>query len=269
MARLAGRIAVVTGATPQSIGEGYCRQLATEGARIVCADIQTEKVKEVAASIQDGGGQAEARHVDVGDEASLTAMIKEVGEEYGGIDILVNNAAIFHPGVWKNEAEQIEGAIPTRNNQEDLLKQPLTFWHRYLDINLTSVLVASRAVFPFMKDRGRGRIINQSSIAAYTPGSGIYGITKLGVIGITRALAVTMGPYHITVNAIAPGPHDTGALRAQCDDDRLQWMRDSTMIGRLGTPDEIGKLLVFLASDDSGFITGSVITTDGGMVMPF
>jgi 3-oxoacyl-[acyl-carrier protein] reductase len=202
--------------------------------------------------------------------------VDETANRFGGIDILVNNAAIENAAIYQQEAERFPGAMPRRDMRRDLLTMPRDWWNRYMSVNMWSALFCSRAAVPYMKARGQGRIVNQASVVAYMPGgNGAYGVAKLGMIGISRALAVQLGEYNITVNVIAPGATVTPALRdvseAGSTSRRPGEAVQSVFIplGRQSTPDELAKLLVFIASDNSAYITGHVFVADGGMVMPF
>jgi 3-oxoacyl-[acyl-carrier protein] reductase len=165
---------------------------------------------------------------------------------FGGIDILVNTAAI-HDGEHHHPPEEL----------------PLEAWQKLLDVNLTSVLLCSRAVLPFMRERGRGRIVNQSDAAADVPRDH-YGITKLGVQGITISLARSLAKDAITVNCIAAGTTDTEATG---DEQRPGIGTARQLVGRRGTPEDLAAALMWLVGDESDFVTGQVIRVDGGYVI--
>jgi 3-oxoacyl-[acyl-carrier protein] reductase len=245
-----GRVAIVTGAA-QGIGQVYAETLSREGASVVLADLNVDGALANAEAIRAGGGDALGVEVDIADPASVAAMVAAAIEGFGAIDVLVNNAAIY--------------ANYTRYSFMDL---PLDYWQRFLDVNLTSVLICAQAVAPHMIERGYGRIINQSSAAAQLSRNQ-YGITKLGVQGLTVGLARELGPHGITVNCIAPGVIDTEATKGLYDEQALEQMRtEMTVVGRLGTPEDLASALVYLASEESSFMTGQIIHVDGGFIMP-
>jgi NAD(P)-dependent dehydrogenase (short-subunit alcohol dehydrogenase family) len=246
--RVKDKVAIVTGAA-QGIGRCYAETLAREGAKVVVVDLKSEEAALVAAGIQAAGGEALALTIDVSSEDQTKEMAARTLERFGCIDVIVNNAAIY------------EGYI-----HYSLLDVPLDYWQRFLDVNLTSVLLCSRAVVPAMIERGKGKIINQSSAGAVTSGNQ-YGVTKLGVQGLTVGLARALGKHHINVNCIAPGITNTAATRGHYTDDQLAEMNASrTLLNRAAEPQDIANACLFLASDESDFMTGQVLHVDGGMV---
>ena len=247
--RVAGKVAIVTGAA-QGIGAAYAAALAAEGAKVVLADLKAKQAEENAARIRASGGAAIAVECDVSDPDSVARMVAATTDAFGGIDILVNNASIY------------EGY--TRYTWQEL---PLDYWNKFLAVNLTSVLLCTKAVVPSMIARGAGKIINQSSAsAAKSPNH--YGVTKLAVQGLTVGFARELGPYGICVNCIAPGVVTTEATLAHFDPAALENMRQTmTVVGRLGTPADMAATLLYLASSDSDFMTGQVLHVDGGQIM--
>jgi NAD(P)-dependent dehydrogenase (short-subunit alcohol dehydrogenase family) len=242
---LDGKVAIVTGAA-RGIGLGYAQRLAREGAMVALADLDHDLAEEEAASITEAGGKALGVPVDVSDERQTGEMTERAADVFGGIDILVNTAAI-HDG-------------DVHYPPQDL---PLESWQRFLDVNLTGVLLCSRAVLPFMRERGWGRIVNQSDAAADAP-QDQYGITKLGVQGITISLARSLAKDAITVNCIAAGIPDTDATR-DAQPSGIGTTRQ--LVGRRGTPDDLAAALLWLVGDKSDFVTGQVIRVDGGYVI--
>jgi NAD(P)-dependent dehydrogenase (short-subunit alcohol dehydrogenase family) len=196
--RLAGKVAVVTGAA-QGIGVEYAKGLAAEGAAIAAADRNEAGAKDTAAAIVAAGGRAVAVAVDVSDEASNAEMAERVVTELGGIDILVNNAAVY-AGLQRRPPFEI----------------PVEEWDRVMAVNLRGPWLCAKAVVPSMQARGGGRIVNQSSVGAWMGGSLLhYAVSKAGLIGLTRGLARAFGGDGITVNTIAPGRAGArGAARA-------------------------------------------------------
>ncbi|MEV5707469.1 SDR family oxidoreductase [Actinoallomurus sp. NPDC052274] len=242
MNRFEGRVAVVTGAA-QGIGEAYARGLAAEGASVVVADID-EKGAAVADDI-------EGRFVrtDVSDPASVEAMAAAAVSAYGGIDYLVNNAAIF--GTMKLDF---------------LFSVDWDYYKRFMAVNMDGALLCARACHPAMAERGGGAIVNQSSTAAWQY-SGFYGLAKVGVNGITQQLAHELGSLGIRVNAIAPGPIDTEANRRVVPGGMSQKIvRDRMALKRMGTPEDLVGMCLFLLSDEASWITGQIFNVDGGEV---
>ena len=246
--RCEGKVAVVTGAG-QGIGEAYAKGLAAAGARVVVAELNASQGKRVAAEIESGGGRAVFAETDVADEPSTLAMAAAAVEAFGGIDYLVNNAAIYH-------------GMEVRS----LLDVDMAYFNRFMAVNMTGCLVTARACVPSMIDRGGGAIVNQSSTAAWM-GAGYYGIAKLAMHAITASLARELGPRNIRVNAIAPGPTDTEATRTVVDPAIIQGLLATMPLARLGLPDDLVGPLLFLLSDDARWITGHVLNVDGGQVM--
>lgn len=247
--RLHDKVGIVTGAA-QGIGEAYANALAAEGAKVAFVDLKLDEAEANAARIRAAGGEAVALRCDVSDEVSVQAMVADVIGAFGGVDILVNNASIY------------EGYV--RYTWQDL---PLDYWQKFLNVNLTSVLLCSRAVLPSMIERGGGKIINQSSASgAKSPNH--YGVTKLGVQGLTVGFAKEFGQYNICVNCIAPGVVTTSATLGSFDAAALENMRNTmTVLGRLGTVEDMANALVFLASAESDFVTGQILHVDGGQIM--
>ena len=189
-----GKVAIVTGAGG-GIGEGYAKGLAAQGARVVIAEIDKEKGERVAGEILESGAQAQFVEVDVSSPTSTKAAAERTVAAFGGIDFLVNNAAIF-------------GAM----KMASLMDVDWAYYRKFMDVNMDGALLMTRACAPEMVKRGGGAIVNQSSTAAWMS-AGYYGLAKLAMNGLTGALAKELGSKKIRVNAIAPGPTDTEALR--------------------------------------------------------
>jgi 3-oxoacyl-[acyl-carrier protein] reductase len=246
--RFAGKVAIVTGAA-QGIGEAYARGLAAEGASVVVADLNVDLATEVATGIEAGGGIATAVAVDVSDEASTLEMAAAAIDAYGGIDLLVNNAAIY-------------GGMQI----ESLMKVDLDYYQRFMDVNVHGALLATRACHASMAERGGGAIVNQSSTAAWMAG-GFYSIAKAAVNSLTVNLASELSFGGTRVNAIAPGPIDTQATRTVVPEAFLEPLVASLMIKRLGSPDDLVPACLFLLSDDARWMTGQVVAVDGGQIV--
>ena len=242
------KVAIVTGAG-QGIGEAYAKALATEGARVVVAEINEAQGQRVAAEITAAGGEARFVRVDVGAPESTRAMAAATVDAFGGIDFLVNNAAIYHG---------MEVA--------PLIAVDWDYYKRFMDVNMHGALLCARACFESMVARGGGAIVNQSSTAAWMA-VGYYGIAKLALNGITQSLARDLGAFNIRVNAIAPGPTDTEATRLIVPDVILKQLLAQMPLRRMGIPADLVGTCLFLLSDASAWITGQVINVDGGQIM--
>ena len=247
MGRFDDKVAIVTGAAG-GIGEAYARALAAEGASVVVADLDA-KGKDTASSITAaGGGEVTFVEVDVSDADSTAAMAAATVERFGGIDLLVNNAAIY-------------GTM-----QFDLLiTVDWDYYRKFMSVNMDGALHCTRACYQHMAARGGGAIVNQSSTAAWLY-SGFYGLAKVGINGLTQQLAHELGGQGIRVNAIAPGPTDTAATRAQVGEGMIGKLVKDLAIKRPGTPKDMVGACLFLLSDDAAWVTGQILNVDGGQV---
>jgi NAD(P)-dependent dehydrogenase (short-subunit alcohol dehydrogenase family) len=244
--RLQDKVIVVTGAA-QGIGEAYARAIAAEGATVVVADLNIEAGEQVVKEIEADGGRALFVQTDVASHESAAALAERVVSELGGVDGLVNNAAIY-------------GAM-----QFDLLVTvDWDYYKKFMSVNMDGALVMTRALYPHLQARGGGSIVNQSSTAAYLY-SGFYGLAKVGINGLTQQLAHELGGMGIRVNAIAPGPVDTEATRIQAGDAANDIVK-GLAIKRIGQPQDMVGACVFLLSDESTWVTGQILAVDGGQV---
>ncbi len=242
--RFKDKVVVVTGAA-QGIGEAYAKALAAEGARVVVADVNVDPGEQVVKSIEAGGGNAMFVPCDVSSSESAAALVATVAGEWGGIDGLINNAAIY--GDMKFDL---------------LITVDWDYYRSFMSVNMDGALVMTRAVYPSMQDRGGGAIVNQSSTAAYLY-SGFYGLAKVGINGLTQQLAHELGGMNIRVNAIAPGPTDTEATRVQAGDVATEMVK-TLALKRMGQPQDMVGAAMFLLSDESSWITGQILAVDGG-----
>ena len=247
--RFDDKVAIVTGAAG-GIGEAYARALAAEGASVVVADVDQEKGEHTAADIASaGGGDCAFVAVDVSDPASTQAMATATVERFGGIDLLVNNAAIYG-----------------KMQFDLLLTVDWDYYRRFMSVNMDGALLCTRACYVEMVKRGGGAIVNQSSTAAWLY-SGFYGLAKVGINGLTQQLAHELGGQNIRVNAIAPGPTDTEATRNQVGEDYVKTLVKDLAIKRPGTPQDMVGACLFLLSDDAAWVTGQILNVDGGQVL--
>ena len=243
-----GKVAVVTGAG-RGIGEAYAKALAAKGARVVVAELEGDAGERVAKEVEQAGGSAVAVATDVASEESTLAMGRAATEAFGGVDYLVNNAAIY-------------GGMELHG----LTNMPMDYWNKFMAVNMTGAVLCTRAVFASMAERGGGAIVNQSSTAAWM-GAGYYGIAKLALHGITQSFARELGPMGIRVNAIAPGPTDTEATRSTVPREIIDQLLATMPLARMGQPDDMADACLFLLSDAAAWITGHVLNVDGGQIM--
>jgi 3-oxoacyl-[acyl-carrier protein] reductase len=242
------KVAIVTGAG-QGIGEIYAKGLAAEGALVAVADLNMEGADRVAAEITKEGGSAIAVHVDVSDPASADSMAAAAVDAFGGIDHLVNNAAIY-------------GGMKL----EPLMSVDVGYYQRFMAVNMHGALYCTRACYGRMIERGGGSIVNQSSVAAWQPG-GYYSISKAAINSLTVNLAAELGPQGVRVNAIAPGFIDTEATRQVTPPKLLDAMVRRTPLQRIGQPEDLVGMVLFLLSDEASFLTGQIIAVDGGSIL--
>lgn len=246
---LEGRVAIVTGAG-RGIGRSIAIRLAESGAKVAACDVDPESARETADMLHDRRHPAISFRVDVTDAASVESMIGETSESMGPVDILINNAGImFRTRILNISAEE---------------------WEKTLEVNLTGPFLCTQAVLPGMMDRRFGRIVNISSSAGRsvsTLGGAHYTASKAGLLGLTRAVAKEAAPFGITVNAVCPGLIDTEMARKTTTQKELQDFLRSFPIDRIGTPEEVGDLVVFLCMEKASYITGASIDINGGDLM--
>jgi len=260
MSRLKDKVAIVTGGS-QGIGREYALRFAREGAKVVVADIREAQAKDVVREIANLGAEGLALAIDVSKEADTKRLAATTHEHFGRIDILLNNAAIFY--------------------DMELKDQSLDYFNKVLSVNLTGVWLCSRAVEPYMKRQRKGKIIHQSSTAAYIGNTGVvdtsdpdlpspaphYSVAKIGVSGLTKYMAGYLGPWGINVNAICPGLTLTDAAKRIVPEEMMAMLPMFNALKRALQPQDLTGTAVFLASEDSDMMTGQVLVVDGGMIM--
>ncbi len=253
MAKLAGRVAIVTGGG-SGIGRATVLALAHEGAAVVVADLSRERTEQVVAEVAAAGGAALAHVVDVADESAVAALVAATVARFGGLDILHNNAAATDWSILGGDGE--------------IAQLDLAIWERSLAVNLRGPFLGCKHAIPAMLKRGRGAIVNTSSASGLTGDlvRTAYGVSKAGVDGLTRYVATQYGKRGIRCNAIAPGVIETPALRQNVPAEQIALFERHHLTPRLGTPEDIAAAVVFLASDDAAFITGQIISVDGGLL---
>jgi 3-oxoacyl-[acyl-carrier protein] reductase len=242
---LEGKVAVITGGS-RGIGRAIAMRLSAEGAKVAICGRNLEAAEEVVAEIEAAGATGMAVAADVSRESDAEALIQASIKRFGRLDILVNNAGITKDGLL------------VRMKEED--------WDTVLDVNLKGAFFTTRAALrPMLRARG-GRIVNISSIAGMMgiPGQANYSAAKAGLIGFTKAVAKEVASRSITVNAVAPGFIET-EMTAVLPEDRKRIYLSQIPIGRFGDPTEVAALVSFLVSEAAGYITGQVITIDGGL----
>jgi 3-oxoacyl-[acyl-carrier protein] reductase len=249
--RFTGRVAVVTGAA-QGIGAATARRLAAEGATVAVLDLDLDRTADTVATIRATGGAADGYAVDVADAGSVTAAIDAVAGAYGRIDVLVNDAGV------------------TRDNLVHKLGED--DWDTVLDVNLKGAYLVSRAVQQQMVPAGYGRIVSLSSTSALgNRGQANYAAAKAGIQGLTATLAIELGRYGITANAVAPGyvaTAMTAATAQRLGMDPAEHQRlaaEQIPVRRVGRPDDIATAIAFLASEEAGYVSGQTLYVNGGL----
>jgi NAD(P)-dependent dehydrogenase (short-subunit alcohol dehydrogenase family) len=257
--KLRDRVAIVTGGGA-GIGRSICIHMVKEGAKVVVADINPEAAQQTADILNKEGGDGMAFRADVTQSADAQAMAAAALKAYGKIDILVNNAGT-----------DIKGAITELTEKT---------WDTLMNINLKGVFLCTQAVSHSMIEARYGRIVNISSMAGKTgePLTSPYCATKFGVLGFTQSVALELGQYNITVNAVCPGPVDTDLIRQSVaqsakikgmkpEDFLQEFFIKPTPLGRIAKPEDVARAVIFLASDEAEFITGSSLNVSGGREM--
>lgn len=248
---LTGKVAIITGAS-RGIGQAIAEQYSAAGAKVVLSSRKQEGVDAVAHSIRAGGGDALAVAAHSGEKAAQQALAQAALDAYGRIDIIVHNAA-------------------TNPHFGTLLEADDSLWKKIIDVNIMGSIWLNQAVVPHMRASGGGAIIHIASINGLRPGSmqGIYSMTKAAIINLTQTLAMELASDHIRVNAIAPGLIQTAFARAIWENEQLaSAIIARTPLKRLGKPEDIAGLALYLAAPAADFITGQVFIADGGVTIP-
>ncbi|MFD7749957.1 SDR family NAD(P)-dependent oxidoreductase [Streptomyces sp. NPDC059698] len=251
MHRLQDKVAVITGAG-SGIGRAAAQLMSAQGARVVVADYDTQAAQETARLITAAGGTALPLTVNVLEENSITTMIDATVEEYGALHVLCNHVGGTNP-----------------RTDLDLLRMDMDEFDRAITLNMRSTLLGSRHAIPHMIRAGGGSIINTASVAALVGDvlQTAYGAVKAAVVSITKSTAAQYGPKNIRCNAIAPGAVMTPALENNLPQEVIESLKAGNALPYLGSPEDIAHTMVFLASEESRYLTGQLLVVDGGMTM--
>jgi len=248
--RVRGKVAIVTGAG-QGIGESIARLFAAEGARVVVNARTESKVRDVVVRIQDDGGEAHGIPADIGTRDGVERLVTGTLKQFGQIDILVHNAGIFP-------------YMPLEGMDDES-------WRQVIDVNLTGAFRLTRACIPAMKKRGGGRILFTSSVQGNhvaVPGCAHYAASKAGLSGLIRSAGLELASHGITVNGVEPGLVLTDGVAGALSERRRDLMAQYVPLKRWGKPVEIAHAMLYLASEEAGYVTGQTIVVDGGALLP-
>lgn len=246
--KLKNKVAIVTG-SGRGIGRAIALELAREGVKVVVTSRHTEECDEVCSVINADGGESLCVECDVSKKEDIDRLVKETMDKFGRIDILVSNAGV----VRQNPISE--------TSEED--------WDFVLDINLKGMFLVCKAVAPIMIEQKSGKIVSIASIAGEIgfPNTSAYCASKGGIVNLTRELALEMAPYNVNVNAVAPGVIETSMTEGMlADENSRKGLLTQIPMGRVGKSEEIAKAVLFLASDDSSYVTGHTLVVDGGWV---
>lgn len=255
-ARLDQRIAIITGAG-RGQGLAAARLFAREGAKVVINDLDHESVEAAVGELVAAGGAAVGIAGDVSDPEDVRRLIAKARSAFGGLDILYNNAGVGY------SAERRIGVA-----MRDIVSSTEADWRRILDINLTGVFLMCKEGIPALLERGGGVVINTASVGALrgSRDAHAYAASKAGVVSLTRSIAVTYGARGVRANTICPGVIDTDMVQERLSDQRaIEFVRKTTPLQRVGSIEDVAHLALFLASDESSYITGQTVAIDGGI----
>lgn len=248
---LTGKVAIITGAS-RGIGEAIAQRMAEAGAKIVIASRKQEALEEVAADLRAHGADVLPVAAHNGDKAALNALVERAIAHYGGLDIIINNAA-------------------TNPHFGPVLEAQDSMWQKTFEVNIMGAFWLSQVAVPHLRARGGGKIVNVTSVNGLRPGTmqGVYSATKAALINLTQTLAMELGPDNIQVNAIAPGLIKTKFAEALWSNDAIaEGVKGRTPVRRIGEPDDIAGIAVFLSSAASNYATGQTFVVDGGITVP-
>ncbi|AQQ54709.1 SDR family NAD(P)-dependent oxidoreductase [Planococcus lenghuensis] len=250
--RLKDKVAIITGAGSGQ-GKAAAKIFAGQGARVVVAEMNEEAGRETAEEVTAAGGEAFFYKTDVSDEANVKALVEEVQNRFGSIDVLFNNAGIGF-------------SARSRYKMASILETPLEDWNSILSINLNGAYLMSKHIIPVMIEQKRGSVINNSSLNGIigVSGADAYTASKGGVVALTRVMAADYGKYNIRVNCICPGAINTPMIQEVLSDPEIAKNYEAGPLGRVGEPEEIAYAALFLASDEASYVTGLIMPVDGG-----
>jgi NAD(P)-dependent dehydrogenase (short-subunit alcohol dehydrogenase family) len=250
---LSDRSAIITGGA-SGIGKATAILFATEGSRVLIADLNLAGAEEVAAGIRSSGGEALACRTDVAEEPDVKAMVALAVDKFGGVDILHNNAGAVGPDVLGRDS--------------DVISMDVDVWDKTMAVNVRGVMLGCKYAVPPMLERGRGSIVNASSVSALAGSGGrfAYGTSKGALISLTKYVATAYGQRGVRCNALAPGLIMTPATVRNLPPDQFAVYEQNVLAARLGQPEDIAQAVLFLASDASVYINGQTISVDGGML---
>ncbi len=247
MSSLTGKVAIVTGGA-NGIGEACVKEMVAAGARVIFSDLNDELGQKLEQELNANGGDVRYQHSDVSKEEDVKALIQRAIDEFGRLDTIVSNAGIGNT-----------------DSTDDLTFES---WRKLMSVNLDGVFLCAKYAIQEMKKNGAqgGSVINMASMLGHVgrAATAAYTASKGGIVNLTKSLALEYGPDNIRVNAVCPGYIETPLLNATLDEETQNYLASLHAFGRLGKPEEVGKAVVFLASDDSSFVTGSSLMVDGG-----